>query len=210
MPLLGVARSTANLSWESVNQAVTPSPITFSSSVIPSLVNLPSLKPLPLGEAHLQVESLNKHPCLLHCNQPTLQGGGLCVPDSSVLEVLLDEVHFEPLVHDPDGTKGELFFTICVPSGYSLIEIALRKIWHLPPRSHTAIVHCVAQVDTISNHLYKRFQSFLSRSLSSSSPLINTIFNESSYCIYSFTGYNAFFGHKHIIIKIFVLLVLSG
>ena len=84
----------------------------------------------------------------------------------------------------------------------SLIEIALnkilRKIWHLPPRSHTAIVHCVAQVDTISNLLYKRFQSFLSRSLSSSSPLINTIFNESSYCIYSFTGYNAFFGHKHI------------
>ena len=81
----------------------------------------------------------------------------------------------------------------------SLIEIALnkilRKIWHLPPHSHTAIVHCVAQVDTISNLLYKRFQSFLSRSLSSSSPLINTIFNESSYCIYSFT---ALFGHKYI------------
>ena len=68
----------------------------------------------------------------------------------------------------------------------------LRKIWHLPPRSHTAIVHCVTQVDTISNLLNKRFQSFLSRSLSSSSPLIKTIFNES---IYSFTGYN---GHKHI------------
>ena len=65
----------------------------------------------------------------------------------------------------------------------SLIEIALnkilRKIWHLPPRSHTAIVYCVAQVDTISNLLNKRFQSFRSRSLSSSSPLIKTIFNES-------------------------------
>ena len=74
----------------------------------------------------------------------------------------------------------------------SLIEIALnkilRKIWHLPPRSHTAIVHCVAQVDTISNLLYKRFQSFLSRSLSSSSPLINTIFkvfNNEDFCIAS-------------------------
>ena len=89
----------------------------------------------------------------------------------------------------------------------SLIEIALNKIlrniWHLPPRSHTAIVHCVAQVDTISNLLYKRFQSFLSRSLSSSSPLINTIFNESSYCIYSFTGYNAFFRHKHIRVSLY-------
>ena len=71
----------------------------------------------------------------------------------------------------------------------NLIEIALnkilRKIWHLPPRSHTAIVHCVAQVDTISNLLNKRFQTFLSRSLSSSSPLIKTICNESSYWIYS-------------------------
>ena len=67
-----------------------------------------------------------------------------------------------------------------------LLEIALnkilRKIWHLPPRSHTAIVHCVAQVNTISNLLYQRFQSFISRALSSSSPLIRTVFNESSLC----------------------------
>ena len=64
-----------------------------------------------------------------------------------------------------------------------LLEIALnkilRKIWHLPPRSHTAIVHCVAQVNTISNLLYQRFQSFISRALSSPSPLIRTVFNES-------------------------------
>ena len=73
----------------------------------------------------------------------------------------------------------------CCHGALRIHEIALnkilRKIWHLPPRSHTAIVHCVAQVDTISNLLNKRFQSFLSRSLSSSSPL-KTIFNESSYC----------------------------
>ena len=76
-----------------------------------------------------------------------------------------------------------------------LLEIALnkilRKIWHLPPRSHTAIVHCVAQVNTISNLLYQRFQSFISRALSSPSPLIRTVFNVSSLCIYSFTGFNA-------------------
>ena len=97
----------------------------------------------------------------------------------------------------------------------SLIEIALnkilRKIWHLPPRSHTAIVHCVAQVDTISNLLYKCFQSFLSRSLSSSSPLINTIFNESSYChllvIMLSLVTNIL---EYLIMKIFVSLVLSG
>ena len=63
----------------------------------------------------------------------------------------------------------------------SLIETALnkilRKIWHLPPRSNTAIVHCVARVSTISNLLYHRFQSFHSRALSSSSSLIRNIFH---------------------------------
>ena len=81
----------------------------------------------------------------------------------------------------------------------SLIEIALnkilRKIWHLPPRSHTVIVHCVAQVDTISNLLYKRFQSFPSRSLSSSLIQFLTnhltvythllVFNNEDFCIAS-------------------------
>ena len=39
-----------------------------------------------------------------------------------------------------------------------IIEITLnkvlRKIWHLPSRAHIGIVHCIAQVHTISNMLY--------------------------------------------------------
>ena len=52
-----------------------------------------------------------------------------------------------------------------------------------------AIVHCVAQVNTISNLLYQRFQSFISRALSSPSPLIRAVFNESSLCIYACYGH---------------------
>ena len=74
----------------------------------------------------------------------------------------------------------------------------LRKIWHLPPRSHTGIVHCVARVSTISNLLYHRFQSFLSRAISSSSSLIRNIFHESSHYVYSFAGYNVLYGHQHV------------
>ena len=83
-----------------------------------------------------------------------------------------------------------------------LIEVALnkalRKIWHLPPWSRTAVVHCVAQVPSISTLLYHRSQSFLLRALSSSSPLVRTIFNESVCLINFFSGYNFWYGHKHV------------
>ena len=44
----------------------------------------------------------------------------------------------------------------------------LRKVWNLPRNSHTGILHCVAQVHTISNFLYKRFLSLYSHASSSS------------------------------------------
>ena len=83
-----------------------------------------------------------------------------------------------------------------------IIEIALnkvlRKIWHLPSRAHTGIVHCVAQVHTISNMLYDRFQLFLSKASSSSSSLIRSIITESGYHVNCFTGYNLHYGHSHV------------
>ena len=66
----------------------------------------------------------------------------------------------------------------------------LRKVWNLPRQSHTSVVHCVAQVSTISNLLFKRFSSLLSRAISSSSSLVRTIFYESSRLMYSVTGYS--------------------
>ena len=62
---------------------------------------------------------------------------------------------------------GCCIWSLCAPSLHVIIyiEIALNKIWHLPACSHTGIVHCVAKVKTISNLLYHRFHSFISRAL---------------------------------------------
>ena len=85
-----------------------------------------------------------------------------------------------------------------------IIERALnkifRRIWNLPPLSHTRIVHCVSNVQSVSNLLYMRFNSMLSRALSSLSPLVKCVFKDSSQWGYSFTGYNFTSGHPHIMI----------
>ena len=51
-------------------------------------------------------------------------------------------------------------------SSVKIIEVSLneilRKVWNLPRNSHTGILHCVAQVHTISNLLCKRFLSLYS------------------------------------------------
>ena len=72
----------------------------------------------------------------------------------------------------------------------------LRKVWTLPPYSHTAIVHCVAGIPTISDIVYHRFCKFLSRGLSSSSELVSKIFHESSLLAYTSTGYNMLYGKQ--------------
>ena len=41
----------------------------------------------------------------------------------------------------------------------------LRKVWNLPHRLHTSIVHCTADIPTICNIVYFRSCKFLSRSL---------------------------------------------
>ena len=83
-----------------------------------------------------------------------------------------------------------------------LIEAAmnhhLRQIWKLPRNSHTAVCHCLGQVSSIGNILFKRFQSFYSSALSSSSPLVVSIFNDSCSLSYTFTGYNYMYGHDHL------------
>ena len=64
-------------------------------------------------------------------------------------------------------------------SGINRLEVALnkilRKIWHLPPRSHSSIVHIVAQVNTVKNLLHYRFLTFLKNTLSSPSPLSRSV-----------------------------------
>ena len=58
---------------------------------------------------------------------------------------------------------GCCLWTLSAPS-IRVVEVALnkilRKIWRLPPCSHSAIAHCVEQVDTISNLVFCVFSSF--------------------------------------------------
>ena len=65
-----------------------------------------------------------------------------------------------------------------------LIEVTLnkllRKLWCLPRISYSSIVHCVAQIDTISAIVFSHFLSFSSSSLTSSSSLVQSVFSVSS------------------------------
>ena len=74
----------------------------------------------------------------------------------------------------------------------------LRKVWKLPTRSHTGVVHCVAHVSTVSNILFQRFHSLLSKASSSSSTLLRTIFRDSIFHPFSYAGYNFCCGHHHL------------
>ena len=71
----------------------------------------------------------------------------------------------------------------------------LRKVWNLPYNSHTAIVHSVANCNTVSNQIFKWFCSLYNRALSSSSYLVRFVYSESSKLLHSFTGYNHIYGH---------------
>ena len=69
----------------------------------------------------------------------------------------------------------------------------LRKVWNLPYKSHTGIVHCTAQIPTVTNLLYDHFCSLFSHSISSYSSFLRSVFVDSAQYVYSFTGYF----HKH-------------
>ena len=75
---------------------------------------------------------------------------------------------------------GSPLWSLSSPS-LKMFEIALnkilRKIWNLPYQSHSGIVHCIAQINTISNLIFDRFCSFYSRCTSSKSHFLSSIFH---------------------------------
>ena len=42
------------------------------------------------------------------------------------------------------------------------LNIIFRRVWNLPSLSHTRIVHCVSNIQSVSNCIFKRFNSMLS------------------------------------------------
>ena len=81
------------------------------------------------------------------------------------------------------------------------IEVAfnkiLRRIWHLPNRCHTGILHLVAGLDSIFNVVAKRSKYLLYAASNCPSSLTRSIFRDSSSLCYTFAGYNFLFGHRH-------------
>ena len=78
------------------------------------------------------------------------------------------------------------------------INKILRKIWHLPRHSHTSIVLCVAKILYIHEIIFKRFTNFFQRCTNSDIPLVNCVFQDSSYFVYTSTGYNHMYGNFHL------------
>ena len=55
----------------------------------------------------------------------------------------------------------------------------LRKVWNLPSRSHSSIVHCTAIIQAIHNTVFRHFNQFLSCSVLSHVPIVSSIIHQS-------------------------------
>ena len=103
-------------------------------------------------------------------------------------------------------TMTELFRSYCLPLyGSSLwsassksLEVCfnniIHKIWHLPPRCHTSILHLVAGLPSMFNTVISRSLNFTATAQSFSSSLIADIFKHSSNLVYTSTGLSC--GHE--------------
>ena len=69
----------------------------------------------------------------------------------------------------------------------------LRKVWNLPSRSHSSIVHCTAIIPAIHNTVFRCFNQFLSRCVLSHVPIVSSIMYQSSLLAYNFLGYKMLF-----------------
>ena len=96
---------------------------------------------------------------------------------------------------------GSALWTLSCPALYHL-EVAfnkiLRKIWHLPYRSHTGIVHLVANLDSLYNLVFRRSNSLLFAAAKCPSILVQSVFLQSTSICYCFCGYNTLYGSRHL------------
>ena len=73
----------------------------------------------------------------------------------------------------------------------------LRKVWNLPLRSHSSVVHCIARVPSVTNIVLSRFGQYLSSISQLTSPIVSLIFDQVAAPPYNFLGYNNLCGEKH-------------
>ena len=96
---------------------------------------------------------------------------------------------------------GSCLWSLSSPAIHN-IEVAfnkiLRKIWHLHYRSHTAIVHLVANLPSLYNVVFHRSNSLCIAASKCPSSLVRVIFCDSAAVSYSFCGYNSLYGSTHL------------
>lgn len=73
----------------------------------------------------------------------------------------------------------------------------LRKIWVLPRRCHTSIVHLVSSLHSLFNVVIERSQKVISQALKQPSSLLADVFGESQFLAYTSFGYNTLYGSRH-------------
>ena len=70
----------------------------------------------------------------------------------------------------------------------------LCRIWHLPPDSHTSIVHCTSYLSSVFNLIYSRCSSLIDRACNSPSYDVSSIFSEACGNCHLFCGFNYMYG----------------
>ena len=73
----------------------------------------------------------------------------------------------------------------------------LRKVWNLPLRAHSSVVHCIARVPSVKNIILSRFDRFLSSISQLTSPIVSLIFDQVAVLPYNFLGYNNLYGETY-------------
>ena len=78
------------------------------------------------------------------------------------------------------------------------INKILRKIWNLPPNSHTSIVLETAGLSFLSNMIINRFEKFIFVCMESGNPIVKLITCDSVCLAYSSIGYNFMYNQLHL------------
>ena len=85
---------------------------------------------------------------------------------------------------------------------FRIVEVAfnniLRRIWRLPARTHTAILHSVAGLQSMYNVAAQRSKSLLCSAYNCPSHLVQSVFRHSITSCYTFSGFNSMYGSRYL------------
>ena len=85
---------------------------------------------------------------------------------------------------------------------FHIVEVAfnniLRRIWRLPARTHTAILHSVAGLQSMYNVAAQRSKSLLCSAYNCPSHLVQSVFRHSITSYYTFSGFNSMYGSRYL------------